>query len=170
MQKVSELKEEPVIGKFYLVECALYLGEWIPIVGHQHSDPELDIHFQHYHKDVRFIYRKDFYQSRFSLENYGEGIELNRSLMPEHVRRIELKRRKCLRQMPEFVLPTSFNPLNTARWVKFQKAYRGRKVLCGKCPHRGMPLESLPKDESGHVVCNGHGLKIDMNRQVVVKR
>ena len=50
------------------------------------------------------------------------------------------------------------------------KRHIGRKIVCGKCPHRGFPLESLPKDENGHVICNGHGLKIDMNKREVVTR
>lgn len=170
MEKVSEMTTEPIVGKFYLVECALYFGIWTPIVGDKHSDPDIFISFEHYHKDIRFLPRREFAQPKALLASEGDGVELNRSLEPSYVRVIELKKRKCLRPMPPFPDVAGWSLRNRQTISKFQKRFAGRKVLCGKCPHKGFPLESLPKDESGHVICNGHGLKIDMNKGEVVKR
>jgi hypothetical protein len=56
MKRVSEITDEPVVGKFYMVPCVWYYGEWMPVIGPRHDDKEV-IGFtdKHYHKDVRFV-------------------------------------------------------------------------------------------------------------------
>lgn len=161
LQKVSELKEPPIVREVYLVTCVLWNYEWLPVIGSHHHDKEIGIYFEHYHKDLRFLPSWDF--------SYGKpkAFEFGRSLPPA---RIELKKLLCLREMPRFDRRHFPHPQAREQFRKLDTIYAGRSVLCGKCPHKGMPLESIPKDKSGHVICNGHGLKIDMNKGVVVKR
>jgi len=170
IQRVSELTTEPIVGKFYLVECALWYDEWTPIIGPKHNDKEIGIPSEHYHKDIRFMPSGTFAAPYKRLQEAGPSAELNYSLLPGQITCIKTKRMKCLRPMP-LLIPSAFpNPKAHKIFRKLDRMYVGRKVLCGKCPHRDLPLESLPKDENGHVVCNGHGLKIDMNKGKVVKR
>jgi hypothetical protein len=164
VKKVSELTEPPVAGKFYLVMCVVFRGEWRPIVGPAHDDADIGVDAVHYHEDVRF---SDYYDD--PVHALARVIPISQwpvvaSSLPE------LKRRKCLREMPDQRMAKSqTKPRNN--WLTILEAkHVGRKVLCGKCPHKGMPLNSLPKDANGHVICNGHGLKIDMNKQEVIER
>lgn len=166
------MKTEPIVGKFYLVECVLVnTWHWMPIVGQWHSDAEIGVQHKHYHLDPRFIPKNKMNSSRgYTPEVATLGIVIfdykdrpfghcKTDPLVEPV----LKRRKCYRAMPEF-------PHGVIQRNNVEKTLIGRKVLCGKCPHKGFPLESLPKDENGHVICNGHGLKIDMNKREVIER
>lgn len=155
MEKVSEMTSEPIIGKFYLVECVEYIfpsgyREWCPVVGKPHEDTDLGISAVHYHID-----------SRFKIGRPKLDYSLGAVLPVEHVLNHELKKLKCK-------APFGYYYFNH-RWCKpFEEKYAGRKAICGKCPHKGFPIESLPKDESGLIICNGHGLAI--RNGVVVKR
>lgn len=168
MQKVSELKKPPVVGEFYLVPCVwVNRSVWMPIVGSWHSDAELGVDNEHYHFDVRFVPDEELTTSpKFSSDVSTLGaLAMNIRYAYHEVADLVpiLKRRKCRRTMPEM-------PVDVPHRNGFQKPFIGRKVLCGKCPHRGFPLESLPQDENGHVICNGHGLKIDMRKGEVIER
>lgn len=165
MQKVSELTEPPVVGKFYLVPCAE--GDYYthPIIPIWHDDIEIGITDSHYHRDVRFISDEDL--EPMSERYWGLGREV--ATMGNILRSctdgpllITWHRRKCRREMP------IMSPVRN--FVALESKYVGRKALCGKCPHRGFSLESLPQDENGLVICNGHGLAIDMKKGEVVKR
>lgn len=166
MEKVSEMKTEPIVGKFYLVECVkLERDGWVPVIGVPHNDPELGAYWQHQHKDVRFANASVMYEDCIEKE-------LVRAPAMEYVIERGLRKMLCKRTMPEY--PHEYLAENVTTYQRvykpFHKAFAGRKVLCGKCPHKGMPLESLPKDKNGMVICNGHGLKIDMNKGEVVSR
>lgn len=159
MEKVSELKHEPVVGKFYLVECGYYRGEWRPLIGAPHDDKEyIGLALKHYHEDVRFSAGLAAYNAL--------AYVIDTTL----VYKTELKRRKCRRRMPD-QRAAKGHKNSEFNWLdKMELAFVGRKVLCGKCPHKGMPLESLPQDENGRVICNGHGLAVCMKKGEVVER
>lgn len=174
MQKVSEMTTEPIVGMFYLVPCAqIRFGTFVPVIGDWHSDPDLGVKYQHLHVDVRFLVEEDLeHQPRMNFDREFSPAQRTMGRLvttkDQHPFAVQvtttttpiLKRRKCRRVMPEM-----------PRLAQFDEARQiGRKILCGKCPHRGMPLESLPQDENGHVICNGHGLKIDMKKGEVVAR
>lgn len=176
IQKVSDLKGPPVIGKFYLVECVKMndggKGLWLPIIGGVHTDIDILPRLTgrdglHWHRDPRFSPKRELTPSRLGFHS-PEVFELAKIIFkfPEGSitgRETRLEKRKCLRSMPE-------HPKHSNVSGVVEKTHVGRNVLCGKCPHKGFPLESLPKDASGHVICSGHGLKIDMKKCVVVKR
>lgn len=155
MQKVSEMTTEPIVGKYYLVECVRHLGEWVAVIGDSHKDAELGADYPHIHLDMRFLSAKQ--EARLSITRVIYDV-------PDINGRTLLKVR-CKRAMPEFPFPPPEYTNSHNIWTRFAKQFVGRKAKCGKCPHRGMPLESLPKREDGTVICNGHGLKIDMNKQ-----
>lgn len=157
LQKVSELDHEPIVGKFYLVECIWHGGIWKPVAGPKHNDPDLQVFYNHHHTDMRFLSEREFVAPSPETQilhvlhgHYDSG-------------KREYRKMLCKRRMPEFTPPRK-----TPEFYKeFQKEYRGKKA-CSVCPHRGMPLDSLPKREDGTIICNGHGLAIKGG--VVVKR
>lgn len=169
-EKVSEMTTEPIVGEFYLVECVRRGGphsRWIPIVGEKHSDLELSIPTIHYHRDPRFV--KDGYTngSRY----FTPEVNTLAAIVPvNEVKERKLRRLKCRRAMPEFPCrnPRNSDILPTTRHL--EPIYVGKKVSCGRCPHRNMPLDSLPKGKNGIVICNGHGLAIDTKKMEVVSR
>lgn len=171
LEKVTEMTTEPIIGKFYLVPVAnVDINRQVPIIPIWHDDADIGINYHHYHLDVRFMPENDLdYDIRFPRDVATLGIILADRKKAEYYWRWVVtagdwtyRRRKCRRRMPQMREVRNFNTIETKML--------GRKINCGKCPHRGFPLESLPKDENGHVICNGHGLKIDMNKREVVKR
>jgi hypothetical protein len=174
MQKVSELTGEPVIGTTYLVRCIRYnIYGWTPVVGHVHEDPDLGVEGEHYHRDVRFLPEDESRISPWMIEDYtAASAALAIPLWARDRQKITgdgLRPMKCLRAMPEFPIPR--NEKDLAKYRKhLYDHFLGRKVLCGRCPHRGMDLKQLPKDKDGNVICNGHGLKINLSKEVVVKR
>lgn len=178
MKHVTELNHPPKIGTAYLVDVALLSnGLTMPVIGDPHSDPDLNVDFEHVHPDPRFmsvfLMRKLGVQPRntpelkTTFEQSALGaIRPTRSLGETYtfVLRTDCRPRVCVREMPEFPWVKNY------AWQDLHLNYEGRKVKCGKCPHRGMPLGSLPQDENGHVICNGHGLRIDMKQRRVVSR
>lgn len=176
IEKVSELKHEPVVGKFYLVECVTYQintvvpQRWIPVIGDEHSDKDLNVPMLHLHKDIRFIKDADLEPvwtwKKILLPFTTEERTLATVVEVKRIRHRKLMKRKCYRTMADF----PYWVKDSIYWPQFHEKYIGRKVLCGRCPHRGMPLESLPQDKDGNVICNGHGLKINLKQEVVVER
>jgi hypothetical protein len=175
MQRVSELKTEPVVGKFYLVPCVKYRGAWFPVIGPPHDDVEhIGVPDHHYHYDVRFLNKKDvggFMRRRV--------VKRRPTCTPEEFAMIwfvptdsiyyglQYKPMKCKRRMPDFPVVVGFFP---APWKqKLERAYKGASAKCGRCPHRGMDLRSLPVKD-GVVVCNGHGLAFNVQTGKLVKR
>lgn len=177
LQKVTDLKEPPVVGKHYLVPCIrvpnrLRVLYWLPIVGDLHKDPDIGFEDSHWHRDVRF---SELIHPPGIVPNRGyDAVELELAsvfidIVPPHYE-VVFRRMKCRREMPAFPFRGPTTGVKQPIVEKLEKIFTGRKVLCGKCPHKGMPLESLPKDPDGQVICNGHGLAIDMNKGEVVIR
>jgi len=169
IQKVTELTSEPIVGKFYLVPCIYVDGQLVPIIGQPHADPELGIDIVHYHHDTRFGELDDFLigtsvqiaATRFPKEEVAIGVVTPQSWADASPK---LQKLQCRRSMIEFP------DRDRKKYEIFHKKYVGQSVKCGRCPHRNMPLESLPQDGQGNVICSGHGLKIDMNKKIVVER
>ncbi len=168
IEKVSELKTEPIVGKYYLVECVRWKGkEWRPLIGPSHTDPEIGIHARHRHYDLRFMsLRLPTQRPLFGLQPEQRALG---NIYYEQLEPVVLRKMMCKRRMPDF--PYADGTGHRIRIVHLvELKFVGRKVLCGKCPHKGMPLESLPQDKDGNVICNGHGLKINLKKEVVVER
>jgi hypothetical protein len=172
IQRVSEIEGEPVVGKFYLVQCIIDgpLRDWRPVIGPLHDDVE---HFgfktTHYHYDWRFLADVD---CQIIANCFDRPVSRLGGLMAAIGPAVEtrLKRMKCLRPMPVFELAFSTDKAGK-RWAKFEQHFSNQSLTsCLKCPHRGIPLANLPKDEQGNVVCSGHGLKWNLETGKLVSR
>ncbi len=166
MRRVTDMDEEPEVGKFYLVPCVLYKGVWTAVFGPLHDDRDLiGVEADHYHRDVRFADDDEceWLGSRFA-EPSAEQCALFTIVITDHIEsEIAYKRRKCRRRMPEFPHKARRNGAiggpSEPPWLRIlEDAYRGANAKCGRCPHRGFNLKGLPQKD-GKVVCPGHGLR-----------
>jgi nitrite reductase/ring-hydroxylating ferredoxin subunit len=177
-QKIEDV-DNPVVGKFYLVPCLWFsLGfsdrnKWVPIIGPLHEDKDLGIENNHYHHDVRFTPESLW-------EEYG-GIKMMGRVMSEPPVKpmlIKVRRLRMKRQMPDFpkedyayadgevrVAPGTKNKVV----AKLEKQFKDVRLTCRVCPHRGMSLKGLPVKD-GMVVCNGHGLRWNVETGAMVVR
>jgi hypothetical protein len=175
MQRVAELETEPEVGKFYLVPCVRHYGEWVPVIGPRHDDREV-IGFaeKHYHKDVRFL-SDDWLEQRWAWSRFNSSRPL--TCTPEEYELASVlivdaepreRRMKCRRRMPQF--PTAITDAGRPAWQrKLERAYKNANAKCGRCPHRGLPLNGQPVKD-GKVICPGHGLVFDVATGKLVPR
>jgi hypothetical protein len=175
IERVADLKAEPVVGKFYLVPCVPTECGWVPVIGPRHEDAEyIGFTEWHYHRDARFTTdaQNAFTMPASILEPAPDAYSLIavvcRTEPPTE------KKRKCRRRMPDFpnLIRRRVTPLfpATAPWMKkLEEAYAGQSAKCGRCPHRGMPLNGLPVKD-GAIICNGHGLKWNVETGEAVRR
>lgn len=179
IQKVSEIEGEPLVGKFYLVPCVLdaYM-DWIPILGPEHDDKEyIGLDHLHYHRDLRFLCDQEI-ADIFARGIRGEAphcapeeFAMTSIMVTKYLASAVVeKKRKCRRTMPDF--PINVRGFPQLTWFPgLEAAYKDALLSsCLRCPHRGMPLKNLPKDEQGNVVCNGHGLKWNLETGKLVSR
>jgi hypothetical protein len=172
MQLVTELKSPPVVGKKYLVPCFSWNTHWnkawFPIIGEFHADPDLGVSDEHIHYDSRFLSDRQIDSlTNKKPELYSREILVLGSVIwqPKHKGfLVENRIKLCRREMQVF--PLVFQQRYTDLHTKFD----GKKVKCGKCPHRGFPIGNLPVDDLGYVICNGHGLKINTRTDRVESR
>lgn len=187
---LSELREPPVVGSYYLVPVVRHrwhnrLADW-PVMGPMHTDREFFgfVH-KHYHIDHRFLTEatakwvrtKAFYRSRTGdsdkdLALICSGYPLAETPLYGKLAagRPILARRRChrpltdtplLRQMPEKVRQ-EFRDHYGDRGSTAELAAPAIKLGDGRrlCPHRKVDLSSLAPDEQGVVTCPLHGLKV----------
>ena len=152
-----------IIGSYYWVPCVHTAFDWtrkmgwIPVIGPPHIDPEINPTLgQHLHHDARFL------SDRQINSMFGPGcrdVQVVRKLLTFVVlnpTEVQLKLRKCWRQMPDF-------PWKNAqpRWLPaLSRLYEHCRIDPANpiCPHRRLPLVGVPNAE-GVVVCSGHGLR-----------
>lgn len=165
IERVDELKTQPVIGKYYLVPCAVspHWSKSVPVLGPAHSDADrLAFKLDHWHYDVRFWGFIDL-QSAYPIAirtRRPDDLSLIARWYMSHViavhdSSVAYKRRKCYRAMPDLQEPESA----TSRLIiqKLRADFSTQNLNCGKCPHRGIDLSSMPSD-NGLIKCPGHGL------------
>jgi hypothetical protein len=168
MQRVADLKTEPVVGRTYLVTCVpLYVRDrirqkrrdWIPVLGPRHEDRDfIDFPHSHWHYDLRFV-PEWYFGPTAATRPCGavSSADFTRVLVRSDGP-VRIKRRKCLRRMPRYpAVELSFLPA-------LEFAYAAATVTvtaagCRLCPHRGLPLDGLPPEPGGVVTCRGHGLR-----------
>jgi hypothetical protein len=177
IQRLSDIEGEPEVGKFYLVPCLLYRGDWTPVMGPRHDDKEfIGVVEEHYHRDVRFT--DDGTCEYLASEIFQPAPDAYTMLSIVSTRFAKgepvYKRRKCRRRMPEFPieLRRRLDPLITshATWIKpLEAAYKDANANCGRCPHRGFSLQGLPVKD-GKVTCPGHGLRWSVETGELVPR
>lgn len=165
----------PIIGKFYMVPCVfmnVWGNQWIPVHGPNHEDKEV-IGFEphHWHIDWRFAPTRWFnnlveiYGSRISSGSGIDGLQGKVVCSPDRdgfIRTVDMRRKKCHREMPIFPIK--------APWIKrLEEKFKGQRLNCLRCPHRGISLEGMPVRE-GFVICPGHGLMFDAATGIQVNR
>lgn len=173
---VTELTEPPKPGVRYMVPLVwVEKGDlptgWWPVTGPQHEDKEhINFEHQHWHPDLRFLTDAqlvdltELYGSFQTWELYHEGAvgtykAHTRALLALYVRRVVVRPRLCRRPQP--VYPRSMMGFYWLRTL--ERAYQDQVLRgCQRCPHRGVPLGNLPRDDQGRVVCPAHGLRWDL--------
>lgn len=163
LQKIEDVPN-PEVGRHYLMPCSLLLAShsnsrkpaWVPLIGPWHEDADIGIATFHFHYDARFLTAqilggKDpaYYIGRVHTAGcHPDSCGIMGATPPP----IEYKRRKMLRQMPDF-------PGHGAFTLQLESKFKRHELKCLTCPHRGMSLQGLPQDDQGRVICNGHGLR-----------
>jgi len=168
--RIDSLTAPPVVGSFYLVPCVEVtrnivprkVGVW-PITGPNHEDAEhIEFPARHWHYDLRFLT-----EDQFNGLGYHPHSHVLISSNPDGTARDDVafgpvvyKRLRCRRDAPEY-------PHAKAEryWLpKLRAAYCEKTITCGKCPHRGLPIASLPREPGTDIVtCPGHGLRWDLS-------
>ena len=181
---VSELREPPIVGRFYLVPAVFYVYErvskvpdWYPVIGPKHDDAEhLNFEWPHYHLDRRFMSDRQLMRAA-SWSTYGRDTVAIAPIMEPPfgahnwgpLPAPELRRMKCRRASVGF--PAT--PRGNGVFPKFHETFLGKK--CPRdaeghliCPHKGARLTSLAPNEHGIITCPLHGLLIDPETETVV--
>lgn len=170
---LSELREPPIVGKFYMVPVVRHypyyghIADW-PVIGPLHSDEEFfNFPAAHYHVDIRFVSRAqmDWFATTGGLPSLANAVGTS----PLYYRgapltRPEMRRRKC--QSVEACHAYQDKPAvrlfrehyGTAAAAIFTKD--GRAL----CPHRKADLTQFPADDEGNVMCPLHGLTVCVRR------
>jgi hypothetical protein len=177
MDRVDEMTSPPIVGRTYLVPCvraprdAEFPPGYVPVFGARHRDYDLiGFPYDHWHHDRRFTTPRHFALGmRIAKERGAPALIFDQVLavrtgadLPEPVWRP----RKCWREMPAY-------PDQPPRWLPdLEDAYQGKRLrgACKVCPHRGLPLASLPASPDGTVTCPGHGLRWNVSTGRLVRR
>lgn len=190
---VTELTEPPVVGRYYLVPCVKYRYDfkvrWWPVVGPKHDDAEhLNFAAVHYHLDRRFL-PMAMLRGGYAVptaRGIREGKRIWRSsdtmLAARPLSEVteygplptpELRKRLCI--VSDVGFPGRAREGLHSNFDRLHEAYEGRR--CGRnaegqliCPHKGAVLSNLAADRNGIVTCPLHGLNINTQTGVVVKR
>lgn len=161
------------IGHYYRVPCMWVpdVESWLPILGPWHEDKDV-IGFTepHYHVDWRLVGPSlyEYFKERHAAVH---AKVFSRQDLGTDSPRLETKRLRCWREMPEF---PSHHPLDRTEAVPWMPALEREhadcRLKCGKvCPHRGISLEGMPVKD-GVVVCPGHGLAWNVETGAMVRR
>lgn len=181
-----ETVSNPVVGQYYMVPCIFssrcaMAGRshyYWPVIGPWHVDAELDFPHWHYHFDFRFFTDKEMAiynapERNFARVQLAETIghdDNGKKIYSAEAMMVTRRRIKMLRQMPEF--PVRIDPLGPRKMKFVRKAEaqcRHLRMKCMICPHRGMPLTGQPIKD-GAIVCNGHGVKWNVETGEMIPR
>lgn len=178
LQRVTTLREPPIVGRFYLVPTVEYIwgrrqDAW-PVFLPKHEDAEhLNFRYSHYHVDPRFLSAVQRRHVTAWSEEVGEERwrrEVEQVAQRSPLSRVEYgasesdphgpivwRRRRCSQARIEYHYHDHIDR-------KLRPAFAGR--VCHRsqtgwiCPHKRFPLGSIaPVD--GVVTCPLHGLRID---------
>lgn len=181
LQRVNELTAPPIVGQTYLVPCVKIRNGhgiddmppgWWPTIGPEHEDAEI-IKFtsRHIHLDGRFLLTEQLdgrlggcYTLREILgaplcTTDPTGRDLPITCRPL---KFEFRPLECLRPMPDWDQLFAHLGVSAPPWMAdLEKAFAKQWIKrdCRTCPHRGMPLASVPVAADGGVTCPGHGLR-----------
>lgn len=156
MIQIDKCDKPPIPGKYYLVPCiqsereitGFHIGEWVPIIGGLHSDPEIGADFLHFHYDLRFCDRIVAANATIviAVHRYGQ------TPFPTQQTPIEYRRKQCRRANNENFRNYAYNIVRSLEALMDDK-----RMVDFICPHRGVNLASVPH-KRGCVTCPAHGL------------
>jgi Rieske [2Fe-2S] domain len=149
-------------GRYYSVPCVqvpesiptliggFYPGDWIPIIGSLHSDPEIGADYQHFHYDRRFCKERIPAQSVLAF-----GVPGKKLLWQNADTVVRWKWCKCY-----WLFGYVSDDFARAHIVeKLEDLHQKCRLRGNLCPHRNVPLNGIPPDQDGNVICPAHGLK-----------
>jgi nitrite reductase/ring-hydroxylating ferredoxin subunit len=172
IQRLSDLREPPVVGRYYLVPFVPFnwlgiVSDW-PVLGPMHADEEFfNFPAAHYHIDPRFVnaamVRRVEQNAGRDIFGWAQGSpltrrrEVNAPDLPKG--RPAIKKFRC--RTDEF--PYRHGGQSKVQEMRahygtppaIQRA-DGRKL----CPHRKVDLSQFPADADGLVTCPLHGLRV----------
>lgn len=175
---LSELREPPTVGRFYMVPAVEYLwndkaGLW-PVAGPLHDDQDFfKFPHRHYHIDLRFLtaaqwsHAKRHGRYRSLSIVHASDAELAACAQPlyRHYRehrpgRPQLIRRRCRLNERTWAFPNE-PPVQKLR-EHFGDPAEPIRLRDGQllCPHRKVDLSTYAPDEKGLVTCPLHGLRV----------
>lgn len=184
---IEDLTEPPIVGKFYMVPCVRKpdqnreWGEasgWVPILGPRHSDEEIiGFSILHYHYDPRFLTPSQWDRIVHAGTVAARPHRLFAAPLIDGLAQFGppvLRPRKCHRLMPRVPFSDAdkqWQKEGKEFWLRpLEEHYASKRVTCGKCPHRGLPLLSLPREPGTDIVtCVGHGLRWDLKTGELVR-
>jgi hypothetical protein len=176
MQRLADLREPPVVGRFYMVPAVQHIwcgvdALW-PVLGPMHTDADFfNFRDRHYHIDARFVPARLAGQvtkwGKRSIAAMAQGFPLSRRRYDERdipSGRPTLARFKC--QSAEMLY--SFGGKDEVRRLREHHGDNGNAAampICkpdGRklCPHRKVDLSSFAPDQDGIVTCPLHGLRV----------
>ncbi|WP_423606161.1 hypothetical protein [Sphingomonas sp. MS122] len=183
VQLLSELREPPVVGRFYMVPLVEQfpwgnkVHDW-PVLGPMHEDAEFfNFPRPHYHVDVRFIgarlsrwavrqlpWTRASGDLEYDLAMTASAMPLNRTDMPLPSGRPRLQKRRCFRTAYASPIGDELPGPVLAMCKKYGAPARAICLRDGRrlCPHRKVDLSQFPADENGIVVCPIHGLPVQV--------
>lgn len=168
---LSELREPPVVGRFYMVpviEDYAWCGRidaW-PVIGPLHTDADFfKFTDPHYHIDARFMTARQ--ETTAASMRHGATLEgaVGSYPLSNRYRSLPkglpvLRRRKCRRA--SYSNACTARPEVMALQEHFGTAPAAIVRPDGKllCPHRKADLSQFPADADGIVTCPLHGLRV----------
>lgn len=176
---VAELQAPPVPGQSYVVPCVRFRGSWWPVTGPEHDDAELGVDERHLHFDIRFLSDTrvqqlaeealDLLRKAADRQGLGTLVAAAWSTLEVAARTLEVAERLALNIVgpacetrPRRMLCRRPQSTRFSAWFQLMLEQRFENAVaqdCRTCPHRGLPLTSLPVDDEGGVTCPGHGLR-----------
>lgn len=180
LQRIDEMSEPPVVGRFYLVPTVHYeyyrLVEAWPVIGPKHEDAEhFKFPWQHFHIDGRFLtVRQRRYIDRWGRsEGWAHSIGSSPLNIREpwgtvrpHPEPVWL-RKKCLSARVEY--PWGDQPAVR----NLGSIHAADKLRCGPhgwiCPHRGAHLGSIAPDADVPAARTAVALRHGSRRMTVIR-
>jgi nitrite reductase/ring-hydroxylating ferredoxin subunit len=189
IQCIEDVKGDPEIGQSYILRAIKFTDAavreqerlkksaapqlWWPILGPQHTDPDLGAPREHFHLDFRFVPMSGV--RWLVINTFNEDIVLNQDLnrvsssifLTRSMEDIEDRAFVCYRAAIRFPLDAFSQGSGV---LKLPAKYEHKK-LCLKnriCPHRQVNLNSVTPDSDGVIHCPGHGLKFSAKTGAVL--
>lgn len=177
LQKITDLRKPPVVGKWYLVPCVVYnwhgMKSLWPVIGPLHHDKEIGFNLLHFHIDARFLTKRQAGLARQSF--LSQWPKYNSSPLSEPVadtynwaekygpiaRKPTFHRKKCS-SLDYRWHPTTTPKPESLLWSKFGPTPCAIERPDGRllCPHKKVDLSQFEPDADGIVICPLHGLKV----------